>query len=257
MPLTPREMDYKAEEYWEGRLKANFSLSATGHSGFSLRYNRYMYKLKAKKLAQALARHNINVKGARVLDIGCGTGFFVEYYLNKGARAVVGIDITDVSVNLLSEKFSGQRFYRLDISKGRCSGADKFDIINVFDVLYHIVDDGDFKSAIKNMAISARPGTWMFITDSLRPELGGAQHVRYRGLDNYRDILTEEGIDIVEVTAVLNLLGRPPVYYFHDTILEKILARLTELSRFFAYLADSLYCPFDSAIMKLLICRKR
>lgn len=240
-------MEYKAREYWEGRLRGNFSLSATGHSGFSLGYNRYMYKLKAKKLAQALLRYNINVEGARVLDIGCGTGFFVEYYLNKGAGAVAGLDITDVSVELLSRKFPDCRFYSLDISKSRYPSADKFDIINVFDVLYHIVDDGYFRSAIKNMALCARPGAWLFITDSLRPELGEAQHVRYRGLDNYKDILAEEGIDIVDIIPVLNLLGRSL----------KIPARLIELNRFFAYLADSLYCPLDSAIMKLLICQKR
>src|SRR3990167_9369142 len=117
MPLTPREMDYKAEEYWEGRLKANFSLSATGHSGFSLRYNRYMYKLKAKKLAQALLRYNINVKGSRVLDIGAGMGFFVEYYLNKGVSAVTGVDITDVSIKQLSQKFPEQHFYSFDIGR--------------------------------------------------------------------------------------------------------------------------------------------
>lgn len=240
-------MDYKAREYWEARLRRDFSLSATGHSGFSLGYNRYMYKLKAKKLGQALRRQGIMVKGARVLDIGSGTGFFVEYYLNKGAGSVAGIDITDVSVELLSKKFPGQSFHRLDISKEQYLGADKFDIINAFDVLYHIVDDGDFKSAIRNMAISARPGTWLFITDALRPELGAARHVRYRGLDNYKDILAEEDIDIVDIIPVLNLLGRSL----------KIPARLIELNRFFAYLADSLYCPLDSAIMKLLICQKR
>mgnify|MGYP001586357550 FL=1 len=240
-------MEYKAREYWEGRLRRNFSLSATGHSGFSLGYNRYMYKLKAKKLTQALRRYNINVEGARVLDIGSGTGFFVEYYLNRGAGAVSGLDITDVSVELLSRKFPDCRFSRLDISKSRYPAADKFDIINVFDVLYHIVDDGDFRSAIKNMAVCARAGAGLFITDSLRPELGAARHVRYRGLDNYKDILAEEDIDIVDIIPVLNLLGRSL----------KIPARLIELNRFFAYLADSLYCPLDSAIMKLLICQKR
>lgn len=250
-------MDYKPKEYWEDRLRGNFSLLATGHSGFSRRYNRWMYKLKAKKLNQALLCYSINVKGARVLDIGSGTGFFVEYYLNKGARSVAGLDITEVSVELLSKKFPEQHFYRLDISKGQYLVTDKFDIINVFDVLYHIVDDGEFKSAVKNIAISAMPGTWIFITDSLRPELGRAQHVRYRSLDHYRNILQDEGMEIVDVLVVLNLLGRPPVHCFHNTILERILAGIVELSCFFAYWADSLYCPLDSAIMKLLICRKR
>lgn len=250
-------MDYKPKEYWEDRLRKNFSLLGTGHSGFSWRYNCSMYKLKAKKLKLALYSHAINVKGARVLDIGSGTGFFVEYYLNNGARSVVGVDITEVSVELLSKKFPGQHFYRLDITKGQYLITDKFDIINVFDVLYHIVDDGEFKSAIKNIAILARPGAWMFITDSLRPELCRVQHVRYRSLEYYRNILQDEGMEIVDVIAVLNLLGRPPVYCLYNTILEKILSRLTELTCFFAYWADSLYCPLDSAIMKLLICRKK
>lgn len=240
-------MDYKAREYWEGRLRGNFSLSGTGHSGFSLEYNRLMYKLKAEKLSQALCRQGIRVKGSRVLDIGSGTGFFVDYYFKKGAAEIAGLDITDVSVELLSRKFPSCRFLRLDISKGRYPGEDKFDIINVFDVLYHIVDDGDFRSAVRNIALSSREGSWIFISDSLRPELNSASHVCYRALDIYRKALEEEGVDIVEACPLLNLLGRRL----------KIIPSLTEPLRFLAYLADSLYCPYSSAIMRLLVCRKR
>lgn len=235
------------KEYWEDRLRRNFSLAGTGHSGFSLGYNRLMYRLKMEKLNRILCRQGINVKGARVLDVGSGTGFFVEYYLKKGAGLVSGVDLTEVSVELLGRKFPSCRFLRLDISKGRYPGEDKFDIINVFDVLYHIVDAGDFLAAIKNIAFSAQAGSWIFISDSLRPELSAASHVRYRAMDVYREALAGEGIDIVDTISLLNLMGRRIDMF----------SGLTEPLCLLAYLADSLYCPYNSAIMRLLICRKR
>ena len=39
-----------------------------------------------------------------VLDIGCGTGFFTGYYLDRGAE-VTGLDIATVSIERLRERF--------------------------------------------------------------------------------------------------------------------------------------------------------
>lgn len=250
-------MDYKPKEYWENRLKRDFSLSGTGHSGFSLKYNRYMYKLRSRKLNQAVTRNNINIKGSDILDIGSGTGFFVEYYLSRGAKSVTGIDVADISVKRLSEKFPAGHFYKMDISKGQYLNTNKFDIINAFDVLYHIIDDSGFKSAVGNIALAAKQKAWVFITDALRPELSAASHVRYRSLGDYRRVLQEEGIDIIESSGIFNFLGRSRVQNFNNSILEGIMARLIESTCLFAYLADSIYCPLKASTINLLICRKR
>lgn len=250
-------MAYQAKDFWEARLRQNFSLLGTGHSGFSRRYNRYMYKLRALKLDWALARYNIKVKGVRVLDIGSGTGFFVEYYLAKGAGNISGVDITDISVDSLNQRFPGRDFYKLDISKRPYPGQGKFDIINVFDVLYHITDEQDFKAGLKNILASSKSGSWIFITDSLNPGLGGAEHVCYRKIETYRQILAEEGVDISGILPVFNFMGLNLADYFRGSLLKKVWARVTELAVFLAYLIDSAYCPLHNSRMKLLICKKK
>ncbi|MBT4483617.1 MAG: class I SAM-dependent methyltransferase [Candidatus Latescibacteria bacterium] len=55
-----------------------------------------------------------NLKGKNVLDIGCGTGYFVEWYLEQGAN-VCGIDITSISVERLKQKHQSE-FYTQDIT---------------------------------------------------------------------------------------------------------------------------------------------
>jgi ribosomal protein L11 methylase PrmA len=45
-------------------------------------------------------RH-MTVEGRSVLDVGCGTGFFTGFYLERGAR-LPGLDIAPVAIERLA-----------------------------------------------------------------------------------------------------------------------------------------------------------
>src|SRR3972149_6487876 len=108
-------MSYEPKSYWEERLRQSFSLKHTGHIGFSLVYNKWSYKAKARVLENALSGLNINCKGKAVLDVGCGTGFWVEFYKSNGAATRVGVDTPGRRWEQ-SYEFSAQcEFYELDI----------------------------------------------------------------------------------------------------------------------------------------------
>ncbi|MDD5729768.1 MAG: class I SAM-dependent methyltransferase [Candidatus Omnitrophica bacterium] len=249
-------MTYQNKEYWEDRLRGKFSLVGTGHAGFSEYYNRYMYKLKAKALDRTIAKYAIGIKGRKVLDIGCGTGFFVDYYLRNSAGVLVGIDITDISVDSLKEEFPSARFYKSDISSEEFPLKEEFDLINVFDVLYHITDEPGFARAVKNIASCSVKGAHILITDALRPELGGASHVRYRSLKTYTDILGANGIGVLGVVPVFSLMSRNPAGFLSDSLLKRISARLIDSCAAVFYFLDSVYCPEKKSIMSLLVCKK-
>jgi ubiquinone/menaquinone biosynthesis C-methylase UbiE len=58
-----------------------------------------------------LRAEGIALAGRHVLDVGCGTGFFTEFYLEHGAR-VTGLDITEARSMRLRERFPQAEFVR-------------------------------------------------------------------------------------------------------------------------------------------------
>ena len=249
-------MAYRAKEYWEERLGARLSLSATGHHGFSERYNRYLYKLKGRSLGRALQRYGIKTEGRSVLDVGCGNGFFVNYYTRKKSN-VTGIDVTDISVRTLREKFPLCKFLSADISYPDIGLKETFDIVNVFDVLYHIVDDNAFRKAVGNIGERCKRGAWILITDTLDPKKSVGEHVLYRDLEAYRTALGSSEIDIIGLIPVFRLMSKGVSPAVKNEMLRKVLGKAIESLAWLSYIIDLAYCPIRGSLMKILICRKR
>lgn len=83
--------------------------------------------------------HNSEIK---VLDIGCGTGFFVKSCLDKGYKNVVGIDNSQEQIEV-ALKFDLPCKYVEDTIAFLYEHTETFDVITMFDVLEHI--DVDFQ----------------------------------------------------------------------------------------------------------------
>jgi SAM-dependent methyltransferase len=249
-------MMFDAAQYWEKRLSDDFSVTGTGHCGFSRKYNRFMYRLKRARLERARKKYNIAVAGKAILDIGCGTGFFVSYYLDHQAASVTGVDITDASVNRLRELYPSAHFCRADIGSEDYNLAGTWDIVNIFDVLYHIIDDVSFDRAISHISAAAKPGGWIFITDRLSPSVEGA-HVRFRSREQYERALSANNIQMIEIVPVFHLLGSSFANSIAGPFARRIGARLVEAAAFLSYIADSWWCPSNKASLYLLVCKKR
>ena len=88
--------DYKAEEYWRNRFsKYGLSLRGSGDEGLSEEENKKNYSKLAISLENLLSEENFDYQSIKVLDIGCGTGFFTKFLYNSGVKNYVGIDITN------------------------------------------------------------------------------------------------------------------------------------------------------------------
>lgn len=204
-------MSYQPKEFWENRLKNNFSLKGVGHVHLDEKYNKYLYALKTKALEKSMRENKIFIKNKSVLDIGCGTGVFTDYFVKRQAKKVVGIDITKTSVESLRRRFNHQNctFKTADIGGRDVPVNGKFDVINVFDVLYHITDDCRFENAVDNIKYFLKKGGAVFITDIFSHEdILPAKDVHFRSLQKYQKILRTKGLEIVDISPMYYLMNR-------------------------------------------------
>lgn len=198
-------MSYRPQEFWEQRLEAQFDLRGTGETALPLAYNRACYQLRGEVLARCLARAGVEVRGSRVLDVGCGTGFWTDWYVTRGAH-YTGVDIAQVSVDRLAARYPGQRFVRADVSEGVPGGP--YDLVNVFDVLYHITDDARWQAALGHLAKSLSPGGLLLVTDVFSDRGALAEHNVMRPLARYLDVIQAAGLKREQLLPTHVLLNR-------------------------------------------------
>jgi len=249
-------------EYWENRLKKKFDIDGTGHISFNYKYNFYVYKAYVRALKKAIKRSGIEIKDKKVLDVGCGTGFWVEFYKNHGAGSVAGIDVTEKSILEMRKRYPFYHFERIDISKERLDRMGKFDIIHAFDVLYYILEEDGFDRAISYISEIAEKNSYIFITGlflDLFPQTG-VLYSKHRCYKRYKDALEMNGIKIIDSIPVTYLLKKPiPFQNLYSNIkwqLSKLHINLEGIIGMLFYLIDGLVMSHKRADTKLIVCIK-
>jgi SAM-dependent methyltransferase len=198
-------VSYQPREFWERRLSEQFDLRGTGQTGLSLAYNRACYALRRDVLDRALRAAAFDPRGRRVLDVGCGTGFFTAYYLERGAL-LTGIDIAPTSIERLRARHPGARFILGDVSELPLD--ETWDLVNAFDVLYHITEDTRWERALAHLADAVIPGGLLLVTDTFEERAGLAAHNRMRSLARHRAVLEPRGFTLAPLQPTHVLLNR-------------------------------------------------
>ncbi len=141
---------YDAARYWGDRFaRYGTSLKGVGDEGLSEQNNRAMYEKASTAFLDLCRQEGINIAGARVLEIGCGNGFYTGLLKEQGASNYLGLDITDALFPTLAERFPDFRFIRRDITADTLEG--EFDLILMIDVIEHIVSEEKLDFAIHNV----------------------------------------------------------------------------------------------------------
>lgn len=198
-------MTYEPREFWERRLAEQFDLRGTGETALSLEYNRACYQLRREVLARALEEHRFDPRSRTVADVGCGTGFFTAYYLERGA-IVTGVDIAPTSIERLKQHHPGARFVLADISDAPLES--RYDIVNAFDVLYHITDEARWERAVDHLAQAIAPGGLLLLTDAFPRRMRLAAHNRMRSLERYQERFDAAGLRIERLHPTHVLLNK-------------------------------------------------
>lgn len=266
-PKSP-ETPFDPAAYWEERLRKNPGITGVGYTSLGKYYNQWQYKVREKVFQRILGSLQIDQAAAKVLDIGSGTGFYLQLWKETGVKFLVGSDLTTVAISRLREKFPSVELEEFDIGGApREHWAHCFDVISAFDVFFHIVDDVKYQRAIANVYSMLRPGGLFLFSDLLlHGPTQRSLHMVSRSLEEVDDLLRATGFEIIRRVPMFVLMNHPidtrsKVHAF----LWRLFVYVTRKSAILGYLSGAFLYPLElfltrfvreSPTTEILVCRR-
>jgi 2-polyprenyl-3-methyl-5-hydroxy-6-metoxy-1,4-benzoquinol methylase len=104
----------------------------------------------------ALKMMSTEGKGKRLLDVGCGSGYWANEFSRLG-YSVVGVDPSVQGIEIARQKFPQARFERTIATDDLLERINEapFDVVTSFEVIEHVYEPRDWASACFN---SLKPG---------------------------------------------------------------------------------------------------
>ena len=95
---------------------------------------------------------NLNLKGSKILDLGCGGGLLCEAMMNSGAD-VIGIDASLKTIEIAKKHAKEQNFkieyINTDIES--YDNKEKFDAVVCFELIEHVPDPNELIKQIRRL----------------------------------------------------------------------------------------------------------
>lgn len=199
---------FEPRSYWERRLSDRYGLHGVGYDGLGRAFNAWMYQVRREVFLSAA--RPVCTPSARVLDVGSGTGFYVERWQELGPETITGSDLAQVAVDRLRERFPQNSFERYDLGSGDVPFRGEFEVISAMDVLFHVVDDDQYRRAIAELASLLRPGGHLILSENfLHRRAVRMTHQASRPLDQIVGWLGEAGLVPVVRRPMFVLMNSP------------------------------------------------
>ncbi|MEE9554515.1 MAG: class I SAM-dependent methyltransferase [candidate division Zixibacteria bacterium] len=254
--MTEQNTDFDTARYWESRLTEKFDLTGVGFRRKSVAYNKWVYRVRTELLDGLFRENKWSVENKSILDIGSGTGYFIDYWQTRKAGDITGLDIAEISINRLKDTFPEVKFYLADLSNPELELDGGYNYVTIFDVLFHIIDDIKFERVAVNLARFCKPGCKIFITDTFgKITFAGVQHCRNRSLEIYKNVFSSQGFKLVKMRPLFFTLLPPsgvrnPVIRWAGILAWEALTFVTRWNFFGNILGRILY-GIDSVLRKI------
>ncbi len=262
---------FDATAYWNKRY-GTIDVTKSGHIDLPAEYNTWLYRRKQNLVTSAIASVGSTLKGGKFLEVAAGSGAWMNFWIERGIKDYLGIDLSERAVGALQQRFPKYRFLQRDLNDPGLPAAVgmEYDCVAAIDVLYHVTDDEKFRAVMNDLAAVLKPGGLLIIHDQF---LHGApmdhgQYIRWRSLAAYEDVLQGAGFDI--------LFRRPTFFFMIQTVdfrgtaaramnslwnrvTYPLIAHFPRFSGALGYVLDSLICAVlrEGPSMEVMICRKR
>jgi len=204
--------DGRQEAYWNARLTRAFSPAGTGMEAYGDPFNRWLYRVCAVRFRRVVQSLDLDLGDSEVLDVGSGTGFYLEQWKKLGASRVTGVDLAEVAIARLADRHPDCDLLRADVGASpNPLPRERFQVVSAFAVLFHIVDDASFRRALENIHAALAPGGYLIFSDNFvraaRPPMGDYHVSRTR--EAIERALAEAGLSIVTRVPQFVLFGDP------------------------------------------------
>jgi SAM-dependent methyltransferase len=206
------DASFDPSQFWRDRLGGDVDLNSVGHRSLGTAYNAHIYQRRQEVLTDTLQELSIQPGVSRVLEAGCGSGYWVDFWHRRGVAQLVGLDLSEQRIRDLSRRFPSYDFITADLTASESPLPDeRFDIITAFDVFYHIVDDQKLERALNHLAslLSADGTLWVF-DQLLSHDYALQPHVKFRARSRFTAMLQAADLRISAERPLFGLLA-PPV----------------------------------------------
>jgi SAM-dependent methyltransferase len=206
MPLTQDDIRRHYEVEWKAKADA-------AKDGSHLSYSNPVEDAVLYPIYERLIRDlALRADGGRILDIGCGSGRWVRFFLERfRPAALIGVDYTQASVDLLrrwcppnSRTATDVRFECADITNPSLDldvvGRDH-DLINIANVLFHIPEQDKFTAAIRNLARLVAPTGRIVTTEYLPRASVRTNWMLVRSRYEFETAVQSVGLRILDIRA--------------------------------------------------------
>ena len=189
-----------------------------GQSGLPESLNRWLYRIGRRNVRAFLAAYGLGqLNGRAILDVGAGTGFWIDVWREMGATQVDGVDLAPEAVDGLRHRYPESTFKAGDIADPGVIPDDVgYDIVSVMNVMLHILDEDRFASAGANIAAAVRPGGYLLMAEPALtertppPEPKPGASSKARPLSRYREVFESAGLTFVSFRAS-TVVGANPI----------------------------------------------